>query len=120
MVLFLITCLVTAVSLLIISKLPLGIEIDSTGKAIVSGVVFGVLNALVHPVLKFLGPVNFLTLGLFGLVVNAVVFGLAAWLVTGFRLRWGVWSALLGTIVLSILNSLIFSIVSKVLPAAIR
>jgi len=47
MIPFLITCLVTAASLLIISRLPLGIEVDSTGKAIVAGLVFGVLNAVV-------------------------------------------------------------------------
>jgi putative membrane protein len=48
-----------------------------------------------------------LTLGLFSVVINAIIFGLAAWLVEGFRLRWGIWSALIGSIALAVLNSLI-------------
>ena len=39
-------------------------------------------------------------------MLNAIIVGLAALLVTGFRLRWGVWSALSGAIALSIVNSL--------------
>ncbi|MDX2215280.1 MAG: phage holin family protein [Oculatellaceae cyanobacterium bins.114] len=113
----LITWLITAVSLFIISKLPLGIEIDSFNKALFSAAVFGILNAVLGPILRFLGtPITFLTLGLFALVINAIIFGLAAWLVEGFRLRWGIWSALLGAIALSIINSLIFRVLGGVLP----
>lgn len=115
---FLITALVTAVSLLIISKLPLGIEVDNTGKAIIAGLVFGVLNAFVKPVLFWLTlPFSIITLGLFLLVLNAIIFGLAAWLVSGFRLQWGIWSALLGSVVLSILNSILGAILSGIFPA---
>jgi putative membrane protein len=110
----LITWLVTSVSLLIISKLPLGIEIDSLGKAIISAAVFGILNALLRPILTILTfPFLLLTFGLFAFVLNAIIFGLAAFLVPGFRLRWGFWSALLGSLVLSFLNTLIF----QLLPA---
>ncbi|NEQ82617.1 MAG: phage holin family protein [Moorea sp. SIO2I5] len=108
---FLIACLVTAVSLLIISKLPTGVEIDSFGKALVSAVVFGILNALLKPILDVLAlPLTILTLGVFAVVVNAIIFGLAAALVTGFRLRWGVWSALIGAIALGFVNSLIYKL----------
>jgi len=110
----LITWLVTSVSLLIISKLPLGIEIDSLGKAIISAAVFGILNALLRPILTILTfPFLLLTFGLFAFVLNAIIFGLAAFLVPGFRLRWGFWSALLGSLVLSFLNTLLF----RLLPA---
>lgn len=103
-----ISLLVTALALLIISKLPTGVEIDSIGKALISAVVFGVLNALLHPALSFITlPITFITFGLFALVVNAVIFGLAAALVSGFRLRWGFWSALIGSLALSAINSLI-------------
>lgn len=109
----LITWLVIAVSLLIISKIPIGVEIDSFGKALMSAAVFGILNALLTPLLSSL-PAKVLTLGLFSLsfVVNAVVFGLAAWLVQGFRLRWGVWSALLGAMALGFVNSIILHVLS--------
>jgi putative membrane protein len=105
----LITLLVTAVCLFLISKIPpLGIEIDSFGKAVIAAIVFGILNAIVEPILRFFGaPITFLTLGLFAIVINAVTFGLAAWLVEGFRLRHGFMSALLGAIALAIINYII-------------
>jgi putative membrane protein len=113
----LIALLVTAVSLFIISKLPIGIEIDSFGKAIVSALVFGVLNALLRPILSFLSFIpNFLTFGLFAIVVNAIIFGLAAFLVPGFRLRWGFWSALIGSFALAVINSLIYNFLPVVNP----
>jgi len=110
----LIAWLVTTVSLVIISKLPLGIEIDSLGKAIISAAVFGILNALLRPILTILTfPFLLLTFGLFAFILNAIIFGLAAFLVPGFRLRWGFWSALIGSLVLSFLNTLIL----RLLPA---
>jgi putative membrane protein len=110
----LITWVITAISLFIISKLPTGVEIDGFQKALISAAVFGVLNALIKPILQVLAlPINFLTLGLFSLIINAIIFGLAAWLVTGFRLRWGFWSALIGTLALSFINSLLFSLLAK-------
>lgn len=114
----LITWLITSVSLFVISKLPLGIEIDGFNKALVSAAVFGILNAILGPILRFLGaPITFITLGLFAIVINAIIFGLAAWLVQGFRLRWGIGSALLGAIALGIINSLIFSVLGNLFPA---
>jgi len=111
MIELLITWLVTSISLFIISKLPLGIEIDGFGKALVSAAVFGVLNALLRPILGFLAfPITFLTFGLFALVLNAIIFGLAAFLVHGFRLRGGFFSALIGAIALSLINALIFQL----------
>jgi putative membrane protein len=106
-----VTWLVTTVSFLIISRLPIGVEIDSFGKAAISAAVFGILNALLRPILGFFTlPFIILTLGLFLFVLNAIIFALAAWLVPGFRLRWGFWSAFIGSIALSIINSLIFSV----------
>lgn len=107
----LVVWLVTAVSLLIISKLPLGVEIDSFGTALVAAFILGILNALLRPILAFFAlPLTILTLGLFAFVLNAIVFALAAWLVDGFRLRGGCLSALIGPILLGILNSLIFGL----------
>ncbi|MDJ0574653.1 MAG: phage holin family protein [Xenococcaceae cyanobacterium MO_234.B1] len=117
MISLLITLLGTAVSLLIISKLPTGVEIESFNKAFVSAIVFGILNALLRPILAFISfPITFLTFGLFSLIINAVIFGLAAALVTGFRLRWGFWSALIGSFALGVINSIIF----KILPFTVN
>lgn len=112
---FLILVVVTAISLLIISYIPfLGVEIDSPGKALVSGLVFGILNAFLKPILSFLGaPITFLTFGLFAIIINAIIFGLTAKLIEGFRLRNGLLSAILGAIVLGIVNGLIFDFVLR-------
>jgi putative membrane protein len=111
----LISLIVTTIALLIISKLPTGVEIDSFQKGLISAIVFGVLNALLLPVLNFVTlPLRFLTFGLFSLVVNAIIFGLAALLVNGFRLRWGIWSALIGSLALSVINSLIYNFLPSV------
>lgn len=85
------TWLVTTVSFLIISRLPfLGIEVDSFSKAAISAIVFGILNALLLPVMTFFTfPFIILTLGLFFFVLNAIIFGLSALIVPGFRLRYG-------------------------------
>ncbi|MFN5514226.1 MAG: phage holin family protein [Cyanobacteriota bacterium] len=109
---FLVTILVTAVSLYIISQLPTGVEIASPQKALISAAVFGLLNAFLKPILNlfFLIP-NFLTFGLFSVVVNAIIFALAAALVEGFSLKWGFWSALIGAILLGFINSLIFRLI---------
>jgi len=108
--------LVTAVSLFIISKLPIGVEIDSFEKAMISAAVFGVLNALLGPIFQILAlPITILTFGLFAIVVNAILFGLAAWLVSGFRLLWGFWSALLGAIALGFVNSVLYHLLDKIL-----
>jgi putative membrane protein len=113
---FLITALITTISLVIISKLPLGIEIDGFNKALIAGLVFGVLNAIVAPILLVLAlPVTFLTLGLAsGLVkfiVNVIIFALAAQLVEGFQLKNGIWSAVIGAIILSLSNSIISNLI---------
>ena len=109
----LITWLITTISFLIIARLPLGVEIDSFGKAVVSAAVFGILNAFLRPILGFFTfPFIILTLGLFLFVLNAIIFGLAAFLVTGFRLRWGIWSALIGSLALSLINSLLFNLLA--------
>ena len=112
---FLITVVITALSLLIMSKLPLGIEIDSPIKALIAGAVLGIFQAIAHMVPGWVTILpKLLTLGLFSFIVNVILFGLAAWLVEGFRLKWGVWSAILGTILLAFLNSILGHIFSMV------
>lgn len=110
----LLTWLITTISFLIISRLPfLGIEIDSFGKAAISAAVFGILNALLLPVLTFFTfPFIVLTLGLFFFILNAIIFAIAAAIVNGFRLRYGFWSAILGSLALAIINSILLRIVA--------
>jgi putative membrane protein len=116
---FIIGVIITALSLLIISKIRfLGIEVDGVGKALLSGVVFGVLSWLLGWMAgsKIL---NVLTLGLLWLVVNTIIFGLSAWIVEGFRLRNGILRAILGAIALTFVNSVLFKILSLVFPTVV-
>ncbi|MBD2629365.1 phage holin family protein [Trichormus variabilis] len=113
MVGLIITWLVTAISFLIISRLPIGVEIDNFGKALITAAVFGILNALLLPILTFFTlPFIILTLGLFFFVLNSIIFGLSAALVPGFSLRYGFWSALLGSLALAIINSILLRLIA--------
>lgn len=106
---FLIAVVVTAISLLIISKLPTGVEVDNPVIALIAGAIIGAFNGLYSLFPNwFQGTLTVLSLGLIPLIGSIIVFGLAAWLVQGFRLRWGIWSAILGAIALAIINSILF------------
>jgi putative membrane protein len=112
----LIAWLVTASSLLLITQLPLGVEIDSTPKAFISAGVLGIVAALVRPILGLVFAIpNLLTFnllsGAFTFVATIVTFGLAAYLVSGFRLKAGVWSAVIGALALSFVSNLIYNFI---------
>lgn len=78
----------SAVALLVVSRLVRGFEIDSLGTALVVALVFGLLNATLGLVLKLVTlPLTILTLGVFLLVVNAVLLELASGFVRGFHIR---------------------------------
>lgn len=116
---FVIGAIVTAIALLLISKIPfLGIEIDGVGKALLAGVVFGILSWALGWMAgsKIL---NVLTLGILWLVVNTIIFGLSAWLIEGFRLRNGIISAILGAIALTFVNSILFKVLGMVFPGVV-
>jgi putative membrane protein len=111
----LIVWIVTSISLLLISKLPIGVEVDSPKKAFISAAVLGIVTAIVRPILRLIFAVpNFLTFdllsGIFTFMIAVVCFSVAAWLVEGFRLRFGIWSAVLGAFALTIINSLIYKL----------
>ncbi len=106
--------IVTAVSFFIISKLPIGVEIDSPVKSLISAAVFGIVTAIVRPILNiFFAVPSLLTFNLFpwlfAFIAGAICFGLAAWLVQGFRLRYGWISAALGAFALSLVSNLIYN-----------
>lgn len=107
MIEFLIHLLITAGLLLFIGHLVGGIEVTSGPAALWGALVLGLANAIVRPLVVLLTlPLTIVTLGLFLLVVNAAMFGLAAALVPGFRVR-TVGAAFLGSILLSVFNLVI-------------
>ncbi|MEL6615910.1 MAG: phage holin family protein [Bacteroidota bacterium] len=75
----------SAIALLLVAHLVPGISIESWGVAFVAALVLGLINAVIRPAVKLLTtPIRWLTLGLFTLVINAVLFYFAATLVDGF------------------------------------
>ena len=104
-----ISVLVLAVSLLIISKIPpVGVEIDSPVKALLGGAIIGAFNGIWGFFPQVIRTVTWLfTLGIVPLLGSIIVFGFAAWMVEGFRLRWGIWSAIMGSLALAIVSSLL-------------
>lgn len=101
---FLLRVLLNAVALLIAAWLVPGVQITGAAAAILAGLLLGVVNALVRPVLLLLTlPFTLVTLGLFIFVVNGICFALTAALVPGFRIS-GILAALLGSIVVSIVS----------------
>jgi putative membrane protein len=106
---FLLTWLGTAVALLITSKIVDGFEIKSFVAALVAAIVIGLVNAFIRPILRFFAfPITLLTFGLFTFVINAVTLLLASKLTPGsdFQIN-GFLPALLGSIVLAIVSSVI-------------
>ncbi len=96
--------ILNAAALLVAAWLVPGVQITGVGPAIVAGLLLGIVNALVRPVLLLLTlPFTLITLGLFIFVVNAICFALTAALVPGFRIS-GFFAALVGSIVVSIVS----------------
>ncbi len=72
----------------------------------IAAAVLGLLNAVVRPILWFITlPITVITLGLFLLILNAIMLELTAWLVPGFGIEGFGW-AILGALVLSIISLL--------------
>ena len=81
-----------------------GIEVSSFLSAMFACVIIALINTFVKPVLQLVTlPINFLTVGLFSFVLNALLLMLAGWMTPGLEVD-GFLSALLGSIVLSIFS----------------
>lgn len=99
--------ILNAVALLIVAYLLPGINVASFGAALIAALVLGLLNTLVKPVLVLLTlPITVVTLGLFLLVLNALVFWFAGTILKGFQVS-GFWWALAGAIVYSLISGLL-------------
>ena len=101
--------ILNAIAVLITAYLLPGITIDGFGTALIVALVLSLLNMTLKPLLIIITiPVTLLTLGLFLLVINAGIILLADDLVSGFQVK-GFWWALLFSMVLSFLNSVLLN-----------
>lgn len=106
--------LINAAAIFITSYLLPGVQLDGVVPAVVAAVVMGVVNTFVKPVLVLLTfPITVLTLGLFMLVLNALLVLLVAYIVPGFDVD-GFWWALLFSVVLSVVNAFLHQIESRI------
>lgn len=100
----LILWLINALALLAVPYLMHSVQVDSVGAALIAALILGFVNTLVRPVLVVLTlPATLLTLGLFILVINGLMFWIVAQLVGGFHVG-GFWSAVGGALVYSIVS----------------
>ena len=76
------------------------------GTVIWLAIIFGIVNALIGPILRFISaPINWLTHGLFQVIINWILLGLAVWITP--NLKGGVLPTLIGAIVLMIIGTLV-------------
>jgi putative membrane protein len=100
---------VTAILVLVLSHFLPGVRVDGFGTALVVALVLGLLNIFVKPILVlFTLPVTIITFGLFLLVINAVVILMCEVIVGGFYVD-SFLTALLFSLILSVVQSLLFS-----------
>lgn len=98
--------ILNAVALLAVAYVLPGIVIASFWSAMLGAVVLGLLNTLVKPFLILLTlPITIVTMGLFLLVLNALVFWFAGSVFKGFQVD-GFWWAVAGAILYSVISSL--------------
>ncbi len=103
--------ILSALALLIVSRIVPGFHVAGLVPALIAAVVIGLLNATVGLLLKIVTfPLSILTLGIFLLVINGIMILLASAIVPGFHVR-GLGPAFWGAVVLALLGMLIRAVV---------
>ena len=84
-----------------------GITVSNFAGAMLACIIIALINIFIRPLVEFISlPINFLTLGIFSLVINALLFMLAGAITPGFEVK-GFLSALFGSILLSLFSGLV-------------
>lgn len=110
---FLIRLLLTAIVVFLLAQFLPGVAVTGYLTAVIVAVVLAILNLIVKPILVlFTLPVTIVTFGLFLLVINAVIILLADAFIEGFAVD-GFWVALIFSLLLSIVQSILFSILPE-------
>lgn len=109
----LVKILLSSIGVIIASYLLPGVSVDEFITAVIIAVLLSLLNVTVKPLLIILTiPLTVFTLGLFLLVINAIIILIASSVVPGFQVD-GFWWALLFSLVLSLINSLLTDVSKK-------
>ena len=103
--------ILSGLALWIVSRILPGFVVTDFGAALIAVIIIGLVNALIKPIFTLLTlPINILTLGIFSLVINALMLLLASNITPGFQID-GFGTALVGSIFLTILTTLLHSAV---------
>ncbi len=96
--------ILNAVALWLVTLIVPGVQVQDPVMAFIAAIVLGLVNTLVKPVLVILTlPITVVTLGLFLLVLNGLLFWAVGSLLPGFHVA-GFWWAVLGALVYSLLT----------------
>ena len=105
--------LMTGIVVMLLAEFLPGVAVANYWTAIIVAIILALLNFIVKPILVlFTLPITILTLGLFLLVINAIIILLADAFVGGFDVS-GFWIALLFSLLLSLFQSILFSFLDK-------
>lgn len=108
--------LLSAAALLVVAYIYSGVQVQSFTSALIAAFVIGLLNVVLRPILVVLTlPVTFVTVGLFLVVINALMFWAAASVLDGFHVT-GFWAAMLGSLIYSALGLVIESALGGLFP----
>lgn len=103
---------INAVAIYLVASFVPGIRVDGVWTALLAGLVLGLINAIVRPILVILTlPITLVTLGLFLLVLNGLCLWLASLVVDGFEVQ-GFWPAVVGALVVSLVSWVLNAFVS--------
>ena len=107
-----IALVLNALALMATAYIVPGFHVADFKSAVLASVVLGVVNTFIKPILKFITlPITLITLGLFSFVINALVLFMVSAVVPGLKLDSWI-AAILGSIVLSIVGTVLSKLVS--------
>ena len=98
---------INALALLVVDQIFAGIWLETWQATIAAAVLLALVNAYLRPLIVVLTlPLNILTLGLFTLVINALMLKFVSWLIPQFHVE-GLWTAMGGALVISVVSTLL-------------
>lgn len=107
MLIIIVKTLINALAIFITASIIPGVHLSGLKSALIVAIVLGLINTFIRPIFMLLTlPFNFITLGLFTFVVNAGMLLLASYVVEDFNIP-SFWSALIFSIILSLISSIL-------------
>jgi putative membrane protein len=107
--------LITAVALFVIAEYVPGFSLNHWWDAAIAAIIFGIVNTIIAPILRLISlPLTIVTVGLFSIVVNWILFALTVWVSPGFHttgIPWPGWLAtLVGAVIMMVVNTVVTGI----------